>query len=82
MTPSAARHRLGGARRTPPLLVWKFYSLSLISGVRRVMSQLPQTHPKKILRLFLGAPGEALIIRNFANQGSTCSPLLAIRGAV
>ena len=39
------------------------YSLSPVADIRRTTGQLPQTHPKKILRLFLGAPGEALKMR-------------------
>ena len=50
-------------------------SLSLIIGMRRMMRQLPQTHPKKILRLFLGTPGKAPKIRNFPNSGSACGGL-------
>ena len=53
-----------GGKLLPAFFFTRFYSLSLAASVNlRTASQLPQTHPKKILCLFLGTPGEAPTMR-------------------
>ena len=59
MTPSAPSGHLPQRGRQGELRNSGNYSLSLAASINlRSARQLPQTHPKKILRLFLGTPRE------------------------